>query len=128
MEKMITRTTSGRSLVIDITHLPKSHEKFYISFSYQQSGQSVSLSGSGSQEDLIEVDVATNPDFEGSSDLLCLSPSRLIVAFGVLLVVLLLALVAGTAVNQLKDFSAKCTLYIRPGEIPKIFRNSTLKP
>ena len=73
--------------------------------------------------------MATNPDVEGgSSDLLCLSPSRLIVAFGVLLVVLLLALVAGTAVNQLKVFSAKCTLYIRPGEIPKIFENSTLKP
>ena len=58
----------------------------------------MSLSGSGSQEDLIEVDVA-NADVEGGSDLLCLSPSRLIVAFGVLLVVLLLALVAGKPVE-----------------------------
>ena len=83
---------------MSITNLPKSHKKSNVcnlSFSYQQSGQSVSLSGSGSQEDLIEVDVA-NADVEGGSDLLCLSPSRLIVAFGVLLVVLLLALVAGT--------------------------------
>ena len=59
----------------------------------------MSLSGSSSQEDLIEVDVA-NTDVEGSSDLLCLSPSRLIVAFGVLLVVLLLALVAGTTAHD----------------------------
>ena len=70
-----------------------------ISASYKQSGQSVeeppptgaaAAAAATTTGDAGGVETVLDND----SDLLCLSPSRLIVAFGVLLVVLLLALVA----------------------------------